>query len=268
VDGDKLSPQLLNGALDDVGDTINAAARQNPLTLDPQFMGELNVILNRIPSEVGDAGVENSLRRNVDNIFRSINQNRQLPGEAFVGIRSNLSALSRRTPIARDIQDVMFNALERSGGSPAELRNALAKYRNIKLIQNSLDRGTEKTVSPGRLASTINQIRNRTLGQRGLGHPSSVQLSELAQAGVDLIPETLGNSGTFGRALAAAGQDVSDAVKIGAGAAALPLLLQRGFNAQGGVGNYLSGAGPQVDPLIETLLRQGIISGGLQSERE
>lgn len=282
VNGDELSPSLLNEALDDVDRIITGAAKQNPMRLDPQFMAELRMVSNRIPSEVGDTGIENALLRNIDNIINSANSSGQLPGDAFVGIRGNLSKLSTKTPIARDIQEAMLDALDRAGGSSGELRNALAKYRNIKIIQNALDKGTEKTVSPRRLANTFGQIRNRSVSQRGLGHPSTVELAQLAAAGSDLLPETLGNSGTFGRMLVgegvlfggglagglASGQDVGDAAAIGAGAAALPLILQRGFNSQGLAGKYMSGAGPAMSPLIDALIRQGIITGGLQQQRE
>ena len=177
----------------------------------------------------------------------------------------------------------MLDSLQRSGGNARELQTALARYRNWKIIENSIDLGTDKTISPMRLASTFNQKRNKAVSLRHLGHPETVELSELANAARSILPETIGNSGTTGRALMgegllaaggfggalATGQDVGDAAKIGIGAAALPILLQRGMLSQGALGNVLSEGGPAAlqgltqSPLTQSLLRQGVISGGL-----
>jgi hypothetical protein len=280
IDADELTPKLLNDALDDVGRQIDSAAHANPMFFDTQFAADLARIQQRIPLEVGDAGTEAALLRNIDRLFNSVAQNGTIPGGMFTGLRSSLSKLSTKTPLAREMVDSMLDALNRSGGDAAQLRGALAKFRNLKLIQNSLDKGTEKTISPRRLVGTLNQIRNRTLSQRRLGHPSSVRLAEIAEAGADLIPETLGNSGTFGRQIVGqgilgagafggatlAGQDTGEAAAIGAGAAIAPLALQRAFLNQGSIGNFLSRTSNASD-LIDILIRQGIISGGLQQER-
>ena len=96
-------------------------------------------------------------------IFSSVNSRGEIPGDAFVGIRGSLSKLSAKTPIARDVERSLLDALQRSGGNPDALKSALARYRNLQIIENSIDKGVDKTVSPLRLSNTLNQQRNRAL---------------------------------------------------------------------------------------------------------
>lgn len=276
IDGDELSPDLLNRAFNSVSDSIDEAVKQTPVRVDDELLGTLTQMLDDIPLSVGDDAAANALMRNINKITTGD----VIPGNVFINVRSNLSKLSQKTPVAREVQDAMMDALERSSGNPRSLQDALAKYRNIRILQNSIEKSTDKTISPKRLVNTLYQQRNRSLSQRRLGHPRSIELVELAEAGADLIPETIGNSGTFARTITGemllgggaagaaglAGYDMEDALKVGVGAAALPYLAQRGMTSQGAIGNYLAG-GAQTGNILDTLIRQGIISGGLINEQ-
>lgn len=278
IDGDELTPKLLNGALDDVGNLIDDAAVANPARFDSQFAADLQMIRQSIPGSVGDEGAQRALIHNMDRLISSVDARGQIPGGIFTKVRSDLSKLSTKTPVAREIQEAMLDSLQRSGGDPEKLRKAIAQYRNIQIIQNATDLGVDKTISPLKLSSTLNNRRNRTLYQRRLGHPTSVRLAELAEAGRSILPQAFPDSGTAGRRFTgemilgasglgaglATGQDVGDAALMGVGAMGLPYLLQRGLLSQGAAGNYLAqGAGTSVPPMIEALIRQGIISGGV-----
>lgn len=286
-DADEVSPSVLNNAFDDVSRTIDDAARRTPALLDDELVASLREIAERAPLEVGDDGALNAITRNIDNVFSVASDNSGvIPAARFTGIRSALSRLSRKTPLARELQDAMMDSLDRAGGSSSKLRDALAQYRNLRMIENATDKGVDRLVSPLRLSNTLGQIRNRALSLRQLGHPTSLRLARLAAAGRSLLPDRLPQSGTTPRALisegllaagggvgaAAAGAGSLPVIGAAAGAASLPIGIQRALLSQGGVGNFLVGGLPALRPLanstaLNIALNQGAIQSGLSSAR-
>lgn len=290
VDSDEATPDVLREATQRIGRQIDEAVDNSPAVFDTNFAADLQNVQRSIAGQLTEADAR-PLLNNIDELFRGVDPaSNQINPAIFRRVRSNLSALRARPgvgQVAGDLEASMMDALERSGGNREGLRTALAQWRNWRIIENSIDKGTDKTISPLRLSNTLNQKRNRAVSLRGLGHRDTVDLARLAEAGRSVLPESLGNSGTFGRALvgegllfaggaggaAAAGKDIKDAATIGLGAAALPMLLQRGMLSQGAAGNFLAeGINPlgigtlMSSPVTETLLRQSAISGGLLSQ--
>lgn len=285
VNSDEATPDVLRQATETIGREIDDAVSSTPILLDTQLASDIQQVQRLIPGTLR-ADDARPLLKNIQDIFRGTNQQSIISPSVFRDVRSALSKLRRSTPaageLASDLEDALLDALQRSGGNREGLRNALARWRNWKIIENSISKDANKLISPARLSNTFNQIRNRAVALRHLGHPETVELARLAEAGRTVLPETIGNSGTFARALAgnavlgagagagalASGQDVGSATAIGLGAAALPMMLQRGMLSQGVVGNYLSGgANPALqnlsqNPVTQMLIRQALISGG------
>ena len=287
ADSDEATPEVLQEATERIGKQIDDAVLNTPPFWDVQFSSDLQRIQGKIVREMTDADAK-PLLRNVRELFSAWDQSTNtINPSKFTDVRSSLSALSRKNPLARELESSMMNMLERSGGDNAGLKQALAQWRNFRIIEGAIDKDADRLISPMRLSNAFGNIRNRAVSFRELGHPETIELARLAAAGRSILPEDLGNSGTFGRALVgegllftggglgalASGQDVEDAAAIGLGAAALPVLLQRGLLSQGLTGNYLaSGANPAgvrtalETPLAEILLRQAVISSTRDQE--
>lgn len=278
ADSDEATPAVLNAARQRVGNAIDEAASANPAFFDTDMASGIRQILETAPDVGVDDTVLNALNRNIQRITQAAARNDGfIPGPVFSSVRSNLSKLSMKTPVARELNDVLVNALERSGGDPEQLALAIAQFRNIRIIEDSLEKGAERVVSPLRLSNVVATQRNRALSQRGLGHQASVALSNLAQAGSTVFREGVGNSGTASRSfgtmglalLAGAGED------LGAARASrfvgIPLATQRVVNSQ----NQFLAEGLQ-NPIIRDLIQsdainiaanQGAIQAGLIGAR-
>jgi len=288
VNADEANQKVLREAAERIGNNIDDAVRNQPVVLDNTLRQQLDVLEQQAPNFLTPDQLR-PLMRNIDDIRQSASAGTDIiDPQKFISIRSNLSKLSRQPGVgeaASELQESLMSALERSGGSREGLKEALAEWRNFRIIENALDKGGEKFVSPLRLSNTVQTKANRAMSLRGLAHPKSLKLVDLAQAGRDVLPDALPQSGTFPRLLIgegmlaaggaggalAAGQDLEGALGIGLGAAALPFLLQRGMQSQGALGNFLSRGAPSLlqEPLTSEgarmLSRQGAISGGLLS---
>jgi hypothetical protein len=285
ADSDEATPDVLRRAVTKIGDDIDQALNTRPPVWDDALDAQMREIQQMIPGSMSAQDAA-PLLRNIDDLMNSAlaDGDMVIQPAVFTRIRANLSNLrAKGNPLAGEVEDIMLDALQRSGGNPAGLQTALARYRNWKIIENSIDKGTDRYISPARLSNTFGQKRNRAASLRHLGHQETVELSRLADAGRAVLPETIGNSGTTARGLAndlmlaiggaggaaASGANIGGAAVAGAGALTLPMLLQRGMLSQGVLGNYLAqGASPALQgltnsPVTQSLIRQGVISQGL-----
>jgi hypothetical protein len=290
ADADEATPEVLREATDRIGKQIDDALESSPPLFDTDLAAAIQRVQGDIPATLTDDAAR-PLYKNIQDIFNAVDpQTGVISPAQFRQIRSKLSKLKRSTPaageLAADLEDALLSALERSGGDRAGLSLALAQWRNFRIIEGTLEKGADKFVSPSRLSGSMNTIRNRAVSLRNLGHPETVSLARLAEAGRSLLPETIGNSGTFARQITgqgilglgaggtafATGQDAEQAAMIGIGAATLPMLLQRGMLSQGLLGDYLSGAAPgglqhlSGSPLTQSLIRQSAISSGILTQ--
>jgi hypothetical protein len=142
--------------------------------------------------------------KNVDNLLNSVGKDGRIPGAQLTRLRSNLSKLSKNPMVgeaASGLEDALVSSLERSyPGQRADLRNAVTQYRNLKIIEASISKGTERDISPLALSNQLANARNRSMSVYGRGGDQG--LVRLAQAGRDVLPEILPNSGTNPRGLA------------------------------------------------------------------
>lgn len=238
----------ITGVMDDVAD-------RSPVKYDPQLESELAEIEQRIPSEIteSDAG---PVRTSLSNIVSGAAANDGvIPGTLYQKINSSLGALSKRpatAPLVEDIQEALHGALQRSAApeDQAALAQARVQYRALKTIEPAVDRATGN-ISPLRLMSELSSKRNANLTLYGKGDQS---LFDLARAGKQVIPDTLGNSGTAERSLPAlsaietlgSGEPVKAGIKLAAGKFGLDM-AGKGLRSQGIVGNYLKSGIPVIN---------------------
>lgn len=145
------------------------------------------------------------LLKNVDDILKAAADDASgRIGPQLVRIRSNLSALSKNPGVgqwAREVEDALLSAMERSSapGQRAILRDAVDQYRNMRIIEAAISKGDERLLSPRLLSNAVSSMRNRAMSIYGRG--GDQWLVDLARAGRDVLPETMGQSGTTPRGM-------------------------------------------------------------------
>jgi len=174
-----------------------------------------------------------------------------LDGTAYQKIRSSLGGLSqdpRYAPFAHDMQDVLDDALTRSAPDDAtRLATARQQYRAIIQIEPAVD--SNGNLSVPKLMTSLMNKSNRNQSLYGQGDQSLVNLAKAAR---QIIPDSLGNSGTPERLLAPLtvmetlrneGSILKTALKAGA-AVYGGGMAGRAMRSQGVAGNVLASGVP------------------------
>lgn len=198
---DEATQDVMLAAKNRIGSVFDDIGKQGAM-----FDDALQTDLARIIGEARRTAVESDLApllKNVDDILNSVDDTGIINGEKFTRIRSLLSKLSKHPGIgqsADELEDALLGALERSHpGQKAALQDAVDQYRNLKIIEGAIGKGSERYISPRLLANAIATTRNRAMSIYGQGGDQG--LVELAQAGRSVLPEVLPNSGTNPRGL-------------------------------------------------------------------
>lgn len=194
-----------------------------------------------------------------DILSNSAKNGGSLDGTAYQKIRTSLGDLStdpRYAPIAHDMQDVLDDALTRSAPQDAaRLGAARVQYRALKQIEPAVDSGGNISV-PKLMTSLMNKSnRNQTL--YGQGDQSLVNLAKAAR---QIIPDSLGNSGTAERLIgpltvmeiARSGEIPKAAMKAGA-ALYGGALAGKAMRSQGTLGNIAAKGVPGVGKAARVL---------------
>lgn len=186
--------QRISSVFDDIG-------RQGA-GFDDALQSRIASIVDDAQSTVTQSDIA-PLLKNVDDLLNAVDDTGRIAGEKFVRIRSNLSNLSRRPGVgqrATELEDAMLDALERSyPGQRAVLNDAIDQWRNMRIIEGAIGKGTERFISPLRLSNAMSTMRNRAMSVYGQG--GDQKLVKLAQAGREVLPDALPNSGTVPRGL-------------------------------------------------------------------
>jgi hypothetical protein len=147
------------------------------------------------------------------------------------------------------VDDLLVDALGRTSPEhSAALNVARQQFRNLRAIQNSIERGADRFISPLRLSSGLTTKANQNLSVFGLGGELNQELANLARAGRQILPDIVGNSGTAARQqlpTASLGRAALDGT-VAAGTLGLPFALQRGLLSQGALGRGLSEGVPGI----------------------
>lgn len=258
INADEATPDVMNAARQRIGRVFNDVAENNPPQYDQILEARLIGVLDQAPRELDtvQAGI---VQRNVDDILNAVDSNGIINGQKFNNIRTTLGRLSRRagiSPFAREIDDALVDTLDRqTPAASAALQKARQEWRNLRIIQGSVDKAADRFVSPLRLSNAVQTKANQNLSIFGLGGRRNRELAQLAQAGREVLPETIGNSGTAARqqllGLATLGGGVlagQEDPAAGAAVLGLPFLLQAGLLSQGALGNVVRGGVPALLP--------------------
>lgn len=247
------TPDVLGPARARIGGVMNDVADRTNVNVDDQLLGDLANVEHTATRQLPASDV-GPIKTNLNDILENAaNNGGALDGKFYQKLNSNLGALSKNpavAPIAGDLQDAVNDALQRSADPTdiAALTTARQQYRVLKQIEPAVDPATGNISIP-KLMNSLAAKPNRSQALYGNGDQS---LMNLARAAKQVIPDTLGNSGTAERALPAmtaletlgSGEPVKAGIKAGAGVLGLNA-AGKAMRNQGAIGNALAnGVGP------------------------
>lgn len=285
-DAKAATPDVMSTAKTRIGNVFDDVAERNPVAYDKPLETALTAIGHDANSQL-QPGQLSVIQKQMDNILDKATTNGgAIDGAAYQNIKRGLDRLSGGSDsdighFARQMRSALDDALERSAkgneGDYAALIKARQQWRNMRLIEGAIDKEGTGDISPSRLANILGQKSNRSQSVYGNGPQD---LIGLAQAGKQIIPEKLPQSGTVPRAMMqlltqggiggaagylSSGGDPAEAAKYAAGAVAVPKLLQILMNNPG-VANYLANgiepglarsaiSAPATNPLLSPFVR-------------
>jgi hypothetical protein len=243
------TPDVLSAAKNKITGVMNDVAKKG-VNVDDEMMNGLGEVEQNASRLLPDSDLGPVQAHLNDILSNAAKNNGSLDGTAYQKIRSSLGDLSadpRYAPIAHDMQDVMDDALTRnSPEDAARLATARQQYRALKQIEPAVD--SNGNVSVPKLMTSLMNKSNRNQSLYGNGDQSLVTLAKAAR---QIIPDTLGNSGTPERMIgpltvmetARSGEPWKAALKA-AGAIYGGGVLGRGMRSQGAVGDILTSGVP------------------------
>lgn len=202
VNSDEATQEVMAVARKQIGQVFDDVGKQGAV-FDDALQSQLAQVVDSARRTVVDSEIK-PLLTNVDDILSAVDDAGRIGGDKFIKIRSNLSELSRGAGAlgqrAKDAEEALLSALERSHpGQRAILREAIDKYRNLKIIEPAIAKGTTADISPLRLSNAVGSTRNRAMSVYGRGGDQG--LVSLAKAGREVLPEVLPQSGTVPRGM-------------------------------------------------------------------
>lgn len=275
------SPEVMTAVDNRIGDTMDQVAARNPVKVDNQMLVEMGDLEARAKGELTNEQF-GPIKSQLDNILSKGNSTQDgvfLDGKAYQNLRTSLGNIQKNggptASAAGDLKEVLDDAMTRSAtasGNTADvqaLTQARQQYRALKQIEGSVDPATGDISVPNLLRG-INTKANRKQALYGQGDQSLVGLAKAAK---NVIPDTLGNSGTAERSLPAltaletlgSGKPAEAATKFVAGGLGLSAAgrAARGqpmlFGEAPWAHNYLVNGIPGVGAPIASALRSPLI---------
>lgn len=201
IDADYATRDVLGPGKDAINAQFKDVLERNTLPVTIPFLNDLgtvqakaNLLDKKAPSNV------------VNHLFDMMMQNGEIRGTDAYAVKKDIDGLlSSDDSTVRDLggqlHDVLMNHFKDSmpEGDQAALSAAQQKFRILKTIEPAISKDGQGNISPSLLANQVAQKRNRAASLYGRGSDSFLDLVDLAQAGKQILPDPLGNSGTFGR---------------------------------------------------------------------
>lgn len=210
VTADDASPETINRAFRNIGQTFDDLASRTTLNVDRQFTDDVQRVARdygrRLETNV--AGVFQSYVDDLSPLLQATaqGQNPQIAGEVYGRIRSDIGrtirANGRNPDLQRalgGLQDAMDDVVERSasGAVRREWQDARRQYQALITIDKAMQGGTQADRSAGNVP--LNALRQAVAqGDRAGYSRGRGQLNELSRVG-DFIGQRIPDSGTAGR---------------------------------------------------------------------
>jgi hypothetical protein len=200
-DADEATQPVMSEAYGRIGAIFNGIGSKGAI-FDDALQTEVASVVDDALRTVPESAIK-PFSRNVDDLLAAVDDAGRINGEQFIKIRSRLSQLADDPNVgqaAEKLEDALLSALERSHPEQrVALRGAVDQWRSMRIIQTAIGKGMERDISPLRLANAIATRSNQAMSVYGQG--GNQRLVGLAQAGRDVLPDTLPQSGTAPRSL-------------------------------------------------------------------
>lgn len=195
------TPDVLAPAKKKITDVMDNFADNTRTRVDDQLLDGLGDIEESVSRKLPDSDA-GPIHKNISDILSNAAKNNgELDGAFYQKLRSTLGDLSqdaRYAPFAHHMQDVVDDAVTRANPeASAAFGKARQAYRALKQIEPAIDASTGN-ISPAKLMTSLSNKANRNQALYGMGDQSLMDLSKAAK---QVLPETLGNSGTPERML-------------------------------------------------------------------
>lgn len=257
VNASRATPDVIDGAFNQLGQRFNAIAAQSHMRVDSGLLHNLRRAVFDYEDLVPPSQRAPFLTNLVDDIRAARNQTGAINGEAYQSLRSRVETLRRSTKndpnlaiALRNVREALDDAMGRSvpQNMANEWRQVRGQYRNLIAVEQAAS-GAGENAALGLISPA--QLRNATKAMDKRGYVRGRNdLGNLARSG-EAIMKPLPNSGTAPRAafndLFAAGGAAGGAMFGGTPGAALGAMaapLVKGAVARGilsrPVQNYLS----------------------------
>jgi hypothetical protein len=255
----KATPDVVSGAKLRITGVMDDVAK-NGINVDDEMLTGLGNVEDDALSKLPDSDLGPIKKHITDILSNAAKNDGKLDGTAYQKIRSSLGDLSsdpRYAPITHDMQEVLDDALSRQNPEDAaRLATARKQYRALNYqIKPATD--SEGNIGVNKLMSVLMNKSNRNQSFYGTGDQSLVNLAKAAR---QIIPDTLGNSGTAERMIgpltvmetARSGEPLKAALKAGA-AVYGGAIMGRAMRNQGVVGKTLASGVPGIRAISPTI---------------
>ena len=201
IDATHATRDVLGPGMDAVNGEFKDILGRNTLPVTIPFLNDLgtvqakaNLLDKKAPSNV------------VNHLFDMMLQNGEIKGTDAYSVKKDIDGLmasddSTVRSLGGDLHDILMTHFKNSmpEADQAALTAAQQKFRILKTIEPAVSKDGLGNISPSLLANQVAQKRNRAASMYGRGSEPFLDLVDLAQSGRQVLPDMLGNSGTFGR---------------------------------------------------------------------
>lgn len=281
----EISPALLDAQRNFVGQQIGNLSKNSELLFDPQVAQRAIGVVNEANRKFS-ASEAKPVGAFFDDFVSKVNSDSKIPGESYQGVRQELNRAinatqdARKVPL-RDLRNIFDEAMNDSipksaANKWADLRK---QYTTAKEAEKALNRSAanmaDGNISPATLAKVTQnpQLRDVALaGQKFISDP----MANTSKTASNQMMQQILTGGALGGGGAAYGflnseEPFESAALYGAGAVALPKLLQTSMNNQllnkVRLNGLIQNQGLlSMTPAAQNFLRAAAIQAGIQLE--
>jgi hypothetical protein len=202
IPADKITPQVMSTARQQIGATLNQIENSNAVSLDGPFLSQVAAIEKNAQSSLTDPEFK-VVSRQLDNVLSNLQQDDTISGQTYGNLIHKGSPLdaalnSRDSNVANyagQIKSALQDALTRSllPSDAAAYTQARYQYKNLKTIEGLAEKSTTGDISPAGLMQAVRSSYGDMAYTGGGG-----DLGTLARIGQRFLKEPP-DSGTAGR---------------------------------------------------------------------
>lgn len=282
-----ITPDVMNSAARRIGGVFNDVARRTNVTFDAPVLSDLGRIEQEAAAAPLGSGGTQAIHAQIDNIMDAAARgNGTITGKDYQQLIRAGSPLQRAQQAAdpnvryyaNQVRDALDGAFQRSAApeDQAALKQARGQYRNMKTIEDLVEKSPDGNLSPALLMGQVRSASSRfDPSTGGMAYTGGGPLGDLARIGQQFL-KPQANSGTADRILinsllGGGGAAATMANPFAAAAVPAGLVANRlggAYLRSGGYANRVinSSLNPNTNPLTKRLIPLAAPVGALTSK--